>query len=144
MSFSPPGGISVQTDPWETWIVPTAICQHLTRLTLAVILSSEWPLLSVFLSAFYTFLLSCLFPASISAVGVPLLDSEHLSCRFHKLPGTAVPPHVSAYVMVSQQSLCNECHSQLCLLPSVCFCFLICVTMCIYLLQGLLKFWGFF
>lgn len=50
----------------ETRTDLAAIRQHLTRLSPSVILSSEWPLLSVFLSALYIFLLSCLLLVSLA------------------------------------------------------------------------------
>lgn len=72
-----------------------AIPQHLTRSSASVILSSERPFILVFLSTFLRF--PALLIYSPGVTDLPLV-CHRSSCRFHKQLGTAVPPHVSAYV----------------------------------------------
>lgn len=87
------------TTRWS--VMPTGSCSHSSAFNKAfspsIIISSEWPLPSVFYQLFKTFSCSpdfsrCHWPA----VGLLLLCSERSPCRFHKRLGTAVPPHVSA------------------------------------------------
>lgn len=80
----------------ETRVAHAAIRQHLTRLSPSVILSSDWPLLLAFLSAFYIFLVSCLLPVS-------------LACRW-SASGSALSVHPSAFTSCLAQLFLHLCH----------------------------------